>query len=275
MASVPPDFADLCGAPHFGHVVTVNPNGFPQSSPVWIIPGQVNGDGSVENIRFSTGLKYRKSLNLVRDPRVSVSIHDVANPYRTLEIVGHVTLEPRNGWSDVDEISQTYLGTDYPYKQGTGEGYRVTVNVDRVVAHAFDAPPSLELPEAGTDLLNPPHFAHVATISSTGQPRSSVVWHQRVDGGGEDDIEFWTSVETLKTKHLRNNPKIAVSIHDEASGYTYTEVRGTAEIIPVDNHQLLDELTPLYWQLDKYPAENDEQMSGVVIRVAVNKRVNY
>ncbi len=275
MASVPPEFADLCGAPHFGHIVTVNPNGFPQSSPVWIIPGQVNADGSVENIRFSTGLKYRKSLNLVRDPRVSVSIHDVANPYRTLEIVGHVTLEPRNGWTDVDEISQTYLGTDYPYKQGTGEGYRVTVNVDRVVAHAFDAPPSLELPEAGTDLLNPPHFAHVATISSTGQPRSSVVWHQRVDGGGEDDIEFWTSVETLKTKHLRNNPKIAVSIHDEASGYTYTEVRGTAEIIPVDNHQLLDELTPLYWQLDKYPAENDEQMSGVVIRVAVNKRVNY
>ena len=275
MTSVPPDFADLCGAPHYAHVVTVNPNGFPQSSPVWIIPGQVNADGSIENIRFSTGLKYRKSLNLVRDPRVSVSIHDVANPYRTLEIVGHVTLEPRNGWTDVDEISQTYLGTDYPYKQGTGEGYRVTVNVDRVVAQAFDAPPSLELPEAGTDLLNPPHFAHVATISSTGQPRSSVVWHRRVDGGGEDDIEFWTSVETLKTKHLRNNPKIAVSIHDEANGYTYTEVRGTAEIIPVDNHQLLDELTPLYWQLDKYPAENDEQMSGVVIRVAVNKRVNY
>ncbi len=275
MASVPPDFADLCGAPHFAHVVTVNPNGYPQSSVVWIMPGQVNDDGSVESIRFSTGLKYRKSLNMVRDPRVSVSIHDAANPYRTLEIVGHAALEKRNGWSDVDEISQTYIGTDYPYKEGGGEGYRVIVNVDRVVAHGFDAPPSLDPPEPGTDLLNPPHFAHVATISSSGQPRSSVVWHRRVDGGGENDIEFWTSAGTLKTRHLRNNPKVAVSIHDEANPYTYAEVRGLAEIIEVDNHQLLDELTPRYWQLDKYPAEGGEPMAGVVIRVRANKRVDY
>ncbi len=274
MTTVPADFADLCGAPHFAHLVTVNPNGYPQSSPIWIIPGAVNADGSVASIRFSTGPGYRKTLNMLRDPRVSLSIHDVANPYRTLEIVGRANLEPRNGWSDVDEISQTYLGTDYPFKEGDGEGYRVNVEVVRAYTHGdFEPPASVALPEPGTDLLMPPHFAHVATVSRNGQPRSSVVWHRRVPDTATD-IEFWTGPQTVKTMHLRNNSKAAVSVHDEANGYTYTEVRGDAEIIPVDNHQLLDELTPHYWQLDKYPAESDEPMSGVVIRVRVNKRVN-
>ena len=272
MAAVPPQLADLVGAPHFAHLVTVNRDGSPQSSPIWIRPERVAADGSVESIFFVTGLRYRKSLNMQREPRVALSIHDANNPYRTLEIVGRASLAPRTDWAALDAISNQYMGRDYPFKGDDASGWHVTVEVERSSqAGEFDAPPSIGQPPKDSDLLGPPHFAHVATVSSTGQPRSSVVWHRRAAGGGENDIEFWTGAETLKTLHLRRNPAVAVSIHDEADPYRYTEVRGAAEITAVDNHDLLDELTPHYWQLEKYPAE--EPMAGVVIRVNATHRV--
>ena len=279
MGSVPAEFADLCGAPHFAHVVTVNRDGSPQSSPVWFRPENVRADGSVESVFFSTGQRFRKSLNMQREPRVSLSIHDAANPYRTLEIVGTASLSPRTDWQDVDEISRTYIGTDYPGKdEGGDEGWGVTISVERAVSFDFVPEDVVDTPEAGTDLLNPPHFAHIATISSTGQPRSSVVWHRRAVDGGEDDIEFWTMPTTLKAIHLGRNPAIAVSIHDEANPYRYTELRGRARLSSVQGHQLLDELTPLYWKLDTYPDERDDGYDlsqGVVVRVETTHRVVY
>ena len=279
MASVPPDFADLCGAPHYAHVVTVNRDGSPQSSPVWFRPADVNRDGSVASVYFSTGKRFRKSLNMQREPRVAISVHDAANPYRTLEIVGTASLTPRTSWDDVDEISRTYIGTDYPGKgEGAGEGWGVTVSVERAVTLDFEPEHVVDPPAADTDLLSPPHFAHIATVSSTGQPRSSVVWHRRGAGGGEDDIEFWTMPTTLKALHLRRNPAIAISIHDEANPYRYTEVRGRATMTAVQGHHMLDELTPLYWKLDKYPDSRDDGhdlTQGVVVRVETTHRVVY
>ena len=274
MGAVPPQLADLVGAPHFAHLATVNRDGSPQSSPIWIRPERVAGDGSVESIFFVTGLRYRKTLNMQREPRVALSIHDAENPYRLLEIVGRASLAPRSSWDELDAISNQYMGRDYPFKGGDPAGWHVTVEIERASQPPeaeFDPPPSVGKPPKDSDLLSPPHLAHVATVSSTGQPRSSVVWHRRATGGGENDIEFWTGAETLKTRHLRRNPAVAVSIHDEADPYRYTEVRGTAEITPVDDHGLLDELTPHYWRLEKYPAE--EPMAGVVIRVNVGHRV--
>ncbi len=278
MASVPADFADLCGAPHFAHVVTVNRDGSPQSSPVWFRPETVNPDGSVESVYFSTGKGFRKSLNIQREPRVAISVHDEANPYRTLEIVGTASLSARSDWDDVDEISRSYIGTDYPGKDNSNaDGWGVTVNIERVVTLDFKPEDVLDPPAPGTDLLNPPHFAHIATVSSSGQPRSSVVWHRRV-AGGENDIEFWTVPTTLKVLHLRRNPAISVSIHDVSNPYRYTELRGTASLTPVNGHQMLDELTPLYWKLDKYPDERNDGndlSAGVVVRVNTMHRVNY
>ncbi len=274
MASVPAEHADLVGAPHFAHLVTVNPDGSPQTSPIWIRPERVSADGAVESIFFVTGLGYRKARNMQREPRVALSIHDAADPYRTLELVGRATMAERRSYDELDAISNQYLGTDYPYKSDDPSGWHVSVEIERIHAPGgFQPPPAVDPPASGSDLLNPPHFAHVATVSAQGQPRSSVVWHRRAADGGEHDIEFWTSGATLKARHLRNNPAVAVSIHDEADPYRYTELRGTAEIIEVDNHQLLDELTPRYWRVDRYPAEGGEPMPGVVIRVRTRKRI--
>ncbi len=273
MASVPAEFADLCGAPHFAHLVTVNRDGSPQSSPIWIRAERVSAAGAVESIFFVTGLRYRKALNLQREPRVALSIHDRNQPYRMLEIVGTASLAPRSSWDELDTISNQYLGTDYPYKGDDPAGWLVTVQIDRVtLPNDGPAPPVVDPPAAGSDLLSPPHFAHIATVSSAGQPRSSVVWHRRPEAGGEHDIEFWTSAETLKTRHLRNNPAIAVSIHDEVDPYRYTELRGRAHITPIEGRQMADELTRLYWKLDAFPMDVDPTGS-VAIRVETTHRV--
>ena len=127
-----------------------------------------------------TGLRYRKALNMQREPRVALSIHGADQPYRMLEIVGTASLEPRTSWDELDAISNTYLGTDYPYKGDDPAGWHVTVEIERVTPpNDGPQPPSVDPPASGSDLLSPPHFAHVATVSSTGQPRSSVVWHRR------------------------------------------------------------------------------------------------
>ena len=77
--------------------------------------------------------------------------------------------------------------------------------------------------------------------------------------------------------HLRRNPAIAVSIHDEADPYRYTEVRGTATLTPDTGPQMLDELTPLYWQADRYPESEqypiDDDTEGVIVRVSASHRV--
>ena len=273
MASVPAEHADLVGAPHFAHLVTVNRDGSPQSSPIWIRPERVADNGAVESIFFVTGLRYRKALNMQREPRVALSIHGADQPYRMLEIVGTASMEPRTSWDALDALSNQYMGRDYPFKGDDPAGWHVTVEIDRVtLPNDGPQPPSVDPPASGSDLLSPPHFAHVATVSSTGQPRSSVVWHRRPAGGGENDIEFWTSAETLKTRHLRNNPAIAVSIHDEVDPYRYTELRGQAQITPIDGRRMADELTQLYWKLDEFPMDVSE-MNSVAIRVETTHRV--
>ena len=112
MASVPAEHADLVGAPNFAHLVTVNRDGSPQSSPIWIRPDRVSADGAVESIFFVTGLRYRKTLNMQREPRVALSIHGADDPYRMLEIVGTASFEPRTSWtSSTPSPTSTWAAT--------------------------------------------------------------------------------------------------------------------------------------------------------------------
>lgn len=69
----------------FGTVATLNPDGAPQTSVVWLAR---EGDRVV----FSTTSDRRKARNLARDPRVSVTVFDVADPYTTVEIRGRAEL---------------------------------------------------------------------------------------------------------------------------------------------------------------------------------------
>jgi PPOX class probable F420-dependent enzyme len=92
---------------NFATVATLNADGGPQTSVVWIAR---EGDA----VLFSTTAGRKKALNLARDPRVSVTVFDTANPYQSIDIRGTAELIADSGKSLPRELSQKYLGEDPP-----------------------------------------------------------------------------------------------------------------------------------------------------------------
>ncbi|MEU1657310.1 PPOX class F420-dependent oxidoreductase [Streptomyces griseofuscus] len=87
-------------------VGTIQPDGSPQMSPVW-----VKRDG--EQLLFSTTADRRKKLNLDRDPRVTVVVMNPEQPYEYAEIRGTAELTTTGGQSLIDDLSLKYTGKKY------------------------------------------------------------------------------------------------------------------------------------------------------------------
>ncbi|MFH9399109.1 PPOX class F420-dependent oxidoreductase [Streptomyces sp. NPDC017638] len=87
-------------------VGTLQPDGSPQLSPVW-----VKRDG--DDLLFSTTVDRRKYLNLQRDPRVTAVVLNPESPYEYAEIRGTAEMTTDGGHELVDEISRKYTGKDY------------------------------------------------------------------------------------------------------------------------------------------------------------------
>ena len=88
-------------------VTTVNPDGSPHSTVLW-----VKRDG--DDVIFSTITSRRKARNLRRDPRASVSFFDPAEPYVYATISGTVTMTTEGGRDLINELSMKYNGRPYP-----------------------------------------------------------------------------------------------------------------------------------------------------------------
>lgn len=110
---LPDPARQLADAPTYAVLSTLNPDGGPQSSIVWI-----KRDG--DELMFSTIRGRRKTRNLERDPRVSVLLYDPANPFSYAEVRGEVSLHEAGGRELIDELSMKYNGTSYPQEpEGT------------------------------------------------------------------------------------------------------------------------------------------------------------
>jgi PPOX class probable F420-dependent enzyme len=112
MATIPASHADLLTTkPAFAHLATVNVDGSPQVTPVWI-----DYDGT--NVIVNTARGRVKAKNVAREPRVALSITDPENPYRYLGIRGRVVEITENGGdAHIDKMAKKYLGKDsYPFR---------------------------------------------------------------------------------------------------------------------------------------------------------------
>jgi PPOX class probable F420-dependent enzyme len=111
MATIPASHTDLLTKPTFAHLATLNPDGSPQVTPVW-----VDYDG--KNVVINTARGRVKAKNLAREPRVAVSIADPENPYRYLGIQGRVVeMTEKGGDAHIDKMAKKYLGKDtYPFR---------------------------------------------------------------------------------------------------------------------------------------------------------------
>lgn len=114
----------LLDSPVFVNVATIQPDGSPQVSPVW-----VKRDG--DDVLISTVLGRRKTRNLERDPRVTVVVQPADEPYAYAEIRGSVTMTTEGGQELIDELAQKYVGKSYgEFNPGAaGEPERVVVRL--------------------------------------------------------------------------------------------------------------------------------------------------
>ena len=110
---LPDKYADLLSNKKaFANLGTLNSDGSPQVTPVW-----VDYDG--KHVRVNSARGRLKDKNIARDPRVSLSIQDPENPYRYLEIRGKVVEATEKGADDhINSLAKKYLGKDiYPFRQ--------------------------------------------------------------------------------------------------------------------------------------------------------------
>ncbi|MFJ6572284.1 PPOX class F420-dependent oxidoreductase [Streptomyces sp. NPDC091292] len=123
-ASLSDGLKTLLDTPVFITVATLQPDGSPQVSPVWV---KREGD----DVLFSTTVGRRKELNLRRDPRVSVVVQPFDAPYTYAEIRGTATLTTEGGPELIDELSLKYTGKPYAeFNPAAAEdGQRVVVRI--------------------------------------------------------------------------------------------------------------------------------------------------
>jgi PPOX class probable F420-dependent enzyme len=128
MATIPATHADLLTTkPAFAHVATLNPDGSPQVTPVW-----VDFDGT--HVLINTAKGRVKAKNLAREPRVALSIADPDHAYRYLGIQGRVVeMTETGGDAHIDKMAKKYLGKDsYPFRAPGEVRLIVKISPDKV-----------------------------------------------------------------------------------------------------------------------------------------------
>jgi PPOX class probable F420-dependent enzyme len=85
---------------NYAVLATVNPDGSPQTSAMWI-----GRDGS--DVLFSTVAGRVKHRNMLRDPRISVSILDSSDPENYVELRGRASMIPDPGRRLHLELAET------------------------------------------------------------------------------------------------------------------------------------------------------------------------
>lgn len=113
----------------FATIATIEPDGRPQLSVVW-----VGYDG--DDLLVSTLVGRRKHKNLMNDPRATVLIFPRDSPYNYVEVRGTVTMTTQGGRELIDHFSEVYTGSR-PYTRDVVGDERVVVRVhtDKLVLH--------------------------------------------------------------------------------------------------------------------------------------------
>jgi PPOX class probable F420-dependent enzyme len=130
MSALPPELRDLVESGPLAHLSTVNRDGSPQVSVIWI---GLDGDDLVSG-HMGRGAKLR---NIERDPRVVLSFdapRDPAvflNPYAVLH--ARATIEPSDeAWDLLDRLTKVYMSPDSGFPAPKGPGFILRYSVERI-----------------------------------------------------------------------------------------------------------------------------------------------
>ncbi|GGN16206.1 pyridoxamine 5'-phosphate oxidase family protein [Halarchaeum nitratireducens] len=109
MATIPDAYHDLFEKATIAHVTTMNPDGTPHATPVWI-----GYDADDDRLLVNTERHRRKARNAERDPTVAASMTDPDDDYRFLSVTGEVAEITTDGAREhIDALAHRYTGDDY------------------------------------------------------------------------------------------------------------------------------------------------------------------
>ncbi len=105
---VPASHLDLLTRPICGVLTTLDPDGRPESSLVWV---------DVEDgcARVTTTLERRKGRNLAADPRCSLLVVDPDNTGRFIQVRGDAELVTEGALEHLDALTRKYTRHDAYY----------------------------------------------------------------------------------------------------------------------------------------------------------------
>jgi PPOX class probable F420-dependent enzyme len=108
---------------NFASVATIRADGTPHVTPVWI-------DWDGENVVFNTAAPRAKWKHIKRDPRVTVEVHSLEDPYQYVTITGTAELDEdeQRANAHIDKMSLKYRGIPQYQNHRPGER-RVIVRV--------------------------------------------------------------------------------------------------------------------------------------------------
>ena len=119
------------------------------------------------------------------------------------------------------------------------------------------------LTDEDREMFRAKNFGHLATLMPDGSPQVSVVWVD-VDG---DTIVVNTAEGRVKTDNMRRDPRVAMSIYDQADPYTRLVIRGTvAEMTHEGAADHIDRLARKYMDRDGYWA-HDAAKPRVLVKI--------
>lgn len=119
-----------------------------------------------------------------------------------------------------------------------------------------------ELPEPARDLIEGKNFAHLATVMRDGSPQVSPVW---IALRG-DNILINTAEGRLKTRNMRRDPRVAISIAGQDNAYQRVSIRGRViEMTHEGADADIDMLAKKYVGADSYPGRTPSEQRVTVI----------
>ncbi len=121
---------ELLKGKNFAVVSTIRPDGSIHAAPTWV---DVQDGRPVLNT--AEGRTWPR--NLQRDPRVTLTVQNMENPYEYVTIRGRVAQRTTEGADEhIDALAMKYMGQEsYPLRQ-PGE-QRVIVRIDPEHVHAY------------------------------------------------------------------------------------------------------------------------------------------
>ncbi len=131
MVAIPDTARAILEGPHLAHVVTIDPDGAPQVSCVWV---GLDGDEVV----FASLGPWRKLRNLERDARIALSIEspeiNQMGMREYLVLQGRARVVPGGAPELLQELAYVYIGADvrFPPMDDPPPGSVVRITVDRI-----------------------------------------------------------------------------------------------------------------------------------------------